>query len=136
MYDICQVFGCWHDEGRLYNCRDSFGCWGYFSRESIKRFADIEAESGVKFHTDCGFLSVVGPEFLGLQDWLGWTGEVSRARGAQLYNSIQLSRQFPFLSVPADGFGCHEAAGAGGGFISPRQFVVAQQEIAKAGVAR
>ena len=131
-----QVFGCWHDEGRLYNCRDSYGCWGHFSRESIKRFAAIEAESNTRFHVDCGFLSVVGPEYLGLQDWLGYTGDVIRARGAALYNSVQLTRQFPFLSVPGDGLGCHEAAGAGGGYISPRQFVSAQQEIAKAAGCR
>ena len=76
---------------------------------------------------------MVGPNYLGLQDWLGYTGDVIRARGAALYNSVQLTRQFPFLSVPGDGLGCHEAAGAGGGYISPRQFVSAQQEIAKAG---
>ena len=101
-------------------------------RETL-RFPDIEAESGVRFQTDCGFLSVVGPKYLGLQDWLGWTGEVIRARGANLHNSIQLSKQFPFLSVPSDALGCHELPGHGGGFISPRSFVAAQQEIAKAG---
>ena len=142
------MFGCWHDEGRLYNCRDSYGSWGYFSRESISRsesetlflteretlrFPDIEAESGVRFQTDCGFLSVVGPRYLGLQDWLGYSGEVIRARGANLHNSLQLSKQFPFLGVPPDALGCHELPGHGGGFISPRSFVAAQQSLARAG---
>ena len=131
-YSLLQVFGCWHDEGRLYNCRDSYGCWGHFSRESIKRFAAIEAESGVEFQRDCGFLSVVGPAYLGLQDWLGYTGQVMKERGAELYNSVQLTKRFPFLSVPGDGLGCLEPAGAGGGYISPRQFVRAQQIIARA----
>ena len=97
------------------------------------RFPDIEAESGVRFQTDCGFLSVVGPKYLGLQDWLGYTGEVIRARAANLHNSVQLSQQFPGLSVPPDALGCHELPGHGGGFISPRAFVSAQQEIATAG---
>ena len=97
------------------------------------RFPDIEAESGVRFQTDCGFLSVVGPKYLGLQDWLGYTGEVIRGRGASLHNSLQLTKEFPFLSVPSDALGCHELPGHGGGFISPRSFVSAQQEIARAG---
>ena len=87
----------------------------------------------MRFQTDCGFLSVVGPKYLGLQDWLGYTGEVIRARGANLHNSLQLTKEFPFLSVPSDALGCHELPGQGGGFISPRAFVSAQQEIARAG---
>ena len=43
-YYYSQIFGCWHDEGRLYHAGESgSSLWGKLSRESIKRFYETRS---------------------------------------------------------------------------------------------
>ena len=46
--------GCWHDEGRITRRLDSDPVWAVLASRSISRYAEIERESKIKFHTPVG----------------------------------------------------------------------------------
>jgi len=52
------VFGSHYDEGRIYRTLDPNPVWATLAARSIARYAEIEAESGIQFHDEAGFLAV------------------------------------------------------------------------------
>ena len=129
---MLKVFGCWHDEGRLYYSRKNWATWSYFARESVGRFQDIENRSGgVKFHVNCGYLGVAGPQYQGYDDWCRATDTMVEQHGARLIMAEEIPTVFPFMQLPPSSRGCYEVAGGGAGYLSPRKLVQAQQMIAR-----
>jgi len=126
-----EIFGCWHDEGRLYYSRKNWATWSYFARETVARFKEIEELSGVKFSEDCGYLGVAGPKFHGYNDWCKSTKEMVKGFGSKMLQPEDVPVLFPFMQIPSASLACYEGPGQGAGYLSPRKLVQAQQKIAQ-----
>lgn len=119
------AFASHYDEGRITRMNDRRPFFARVSAASIRRYVEIEAESGIPFFTECGALIAGGPEYMAAVEAAteGLDVECDRldARG--------LKARFPFLVVPEGFTGSHEPRNAG--HISPRNLVAAQQEAAR-----
>ncbi|KAK7075764.1 hypothetical protein SK128_010734, partial [Halocaridina rubra] len=49
-----EIFGCWYDEGRIYRRSDSQQTWSILATESVARYKELEALTGIKFHLEVG----------------------------------------------------------------------------------
>lgn len=129
------VFSSHYDEARITRGFDGDPVWAELAQRSIRRYAEIEARSGIRFFTEAGCL------FTG--NGKGLAGDyVSRALvstdrlglGVETIGSDALAGRFPMFSLPSDHDGYFEAHNAG--HVNPRALVRAQCTIAAAQGAR
>ncbi|WP_317055904.1 NAD(P)/FAD-dependent oxidoreductase [Roseovarius rhodophyticola] len=127
------VFASHYDAGRITRTLDPDPFWARASADSIARYGDIQAESGIPFYTECGLL-MAGPsghpaitktQALAIQESYEF----------QSYSAGALSSRFPDFSFDASTHALFEPKGAG--YIDPRALVAAQIAIAQnAGATR
>jgi sarcosine oxidase len=120
------VFASHYDEGRMTRFVDPDPVWAVTAKRSIERYAEIEAESGIRFFTPSGYLGLSGPG----SDYLERAEASGRLLGAQTewLDAAAIRQRFPFLNVTDDKHGLHETGLAG--HISPRAMVAAQCAVA------
>ncbi|RBI86306.1 N-methyl-l-tryptophan oxidase [Rhodosalinus halophilus] len=126
------VFASHYDEGRITRRLDPAEFWSRVSRASIDRYAEIEAASGVSFHSPVGAM-LAGPERGAA---IRSTAAVQAAAGfeAETLRAPDLARSFPYFAFPDTTLALHEMGGAG--HISPRRLAVAQRTAALRAGAR
>jgi sarcosine oxidase len=121
------VFASYYDEGRMTRMVDPFMQWAVTATESIKRYADLERESGISFFTPAGYLGIGDPT----SSYNARCATSGSALGAAIehLDAATIRSRFPFLSVRADADGLVETGTAG--HISPRAMVEAQTRLAE-----
>lgn len=133
--DHNDVFGSHYDEGRIYRILDSDPIWARLAERSIARYAEIEAQSGIRFQEQAGMLGVTmrAPGGESPRRDRGAPGGVAAAYGRvgdtlgvsfERLTGAALAERFPYLSFGADADGVFETGTAG--HISPRRMVAAQ----------
>lgn len=125
--DHAGVFGSHYDEGRMTRFVDPMAEWAITAHQSIQRYRDIEARSGVTFHDPVGYLG------------LGYPGSTYNARCAAMADAYgiaiervdtdTLRQRYPFIDIEDGVDGLIELGGAGS--ISPRNLVRAQTVLAE-----
>ena len=119
--------GAWHDEGRITRMFDGNpAIWGEMAAESIRRYRDIEAESGIPFYTERGFLRIsIGDDHKMEKSMI----EIKNS-GFQCgkLTASECSKMFPLMRFPENSVAYHQPNNSG--FINPRKMVEAQLEIA------
>ncbi len=131
--DHHDVFGSHYDEGRIYRILDRDPIWARLAERSIARYPEIEAQSGIQFHSEVGMLaaSVAGSaEFV---EGYARTGDALGVRFDRL-DAVGLAQRFPYLRFGPTGSGAFESQRAG--HISPRRLVAAQTVAAERHGAR
>ena len=125
------VFASHYDQGRITRVLDPSPLWGTLARESIGRYTDIEAKSGIRFHHRVGCLRATD------------LAENARAIDAcaeafkpphQRLDAAACHAAFPFLAFSDDFEAWDESGDAG--YINPRQLIQAQLKIAEANGAQ
>jgi len=121
------VFGSHYDEGRITRLLDPHPVWEELAANSIARYAEIEAESGIRFFTEAGLL-------IGAPKNSEYVQKLQDVRDKNNINSAELSgtslrSAFPFLSFDDDMIMLHQPQKAG--HVSPRNLVAAQSEAAR-----
>lgn len=119
------AFASHYDEGRITRINDRRPFFARASAASIRRYGEIEAESGIPFFTECGALIAGGPDYIAAVEIATEALSVKREH----LDRQQLKVRFPFLAIPEGFTGYHEPENAG--HISPRNLVAAQQEAAR-----
>ncbi|MEM6940000.1 MAG: FAD-dependent oxidoreductase [Pseudomonadota bacterium] len=121
------VFASHYDEGRMTRHVDPTEAWSITAGQSIKRYRDLEARSGVSFYNPVGYLGLGYPGST-YNDRCAATGQTL---GAEIYRleTAALCAAFPYLNVPDGVDGLVERGGAG--YISPRRLVAAQNRLAE-----
>ncbi|MCF4130065.1 NAD(P)/FAD-dependent oxidoreductase [Methylobacterium sp. SyP6R] len=122
------VFASHYDSGRITRTIDADPDWALLAQRSIARYAEIEAESGISFHTEVGCV-IAAPKageaimrFIATRDRVGV--DVAELDPAELRSA------FPALRFPEEYTGLLEMRAAG--IIDPRALVAAQVRLAKA----
>jgi sarcosine oxidase len=130
------VFASHYDEGRITRTIDPDPVWAMLARNSIGRYRDIEAATGISFYREAGAL-LTGA---GSSDGRAYVDRTQRAADvadvvAERLAGETLKQRFPWFSFPEGSEGIYEATGAG--HISPRRLVAAQTQLAgRAGATR
>lgn len=124
------AFASHYDEGRITRMNDRKPFFARASAASIRRYGEIETESGISFFTPCGALMA------GSADYMAAIDDATEGLGVvcDRLDADALKARFPFLGLPEGYTGAHERENAG--HISPRNLVAAQQEAAKRHGAR
>jgi len=129
LQDSLEAFGCHADEGRITRRLDVDSVWAELATRSMARYAQIEEESGVKFHAAVGCLAV------GRRggSYLEAVAETAKRSGVELreLDEDSLRAKWPYLRLDASLFEDHgEYAGlyeeGQAGHLSPRKLVAAQ----------
>ena len=113
------------DMGRIVRPLDAEGRerWTRWNVESIEAFGDIETRSGVDFFQRCGSLACGTGAFVERPARLLEQSGVPHAR---LESGADVTRRFPFLSVPATHVGVVDDVG---GFVDPGAMIRAQNAL-------
>jgi len=121
------VFASHYDEGRMTRIVDPDPAWAQTAKNSIERYAGIEAESGVPFFTNSGYLGLGKPA----APYLRNSAAIGRELGAEIeqLDAAAIRARFPFLAIPDDTEGLWELDRAG--HVSPRRMVEAQSRAAE-----
>ena len=124
-----EIFGAWHDKGRITWMLDTNDCWRLLGEKSLSRYRYIEESSGVSFYQEVGFLSLVDEDFNEKED-LENTVEILRqsSYNCDFLDSSNAARKFPYLNISEGKFGYHQQDYSG--YINPREMVKAQKVIA------
>ncbi|OWU86471.1 N-methyl-l-tryptophan oxidase [Oceanicola sp. 22II-s10i] len=126
------AFGSHYDEGRITRSLDATPFWSEVSRASIARYAEIEAESGVRFFTECGSL-IAGMQGAAPLQRIAEGAERDGIPFRTLTDGT-LAETFPMFSFPQGAEGLFEPTAAG--YINPRRLVAAQGVAAERAGAR
>lgn len=121
------VFASHYDQGRITRILDPSPLWGKLARESIARYAVIEAESGVIFHHRAGCLRAT--------DIAERVAEVEACAAAyqpphRRLDAAGCQEAYPYLAFSDDYVAWDERGEAG--YINPRQLIEAQLTAAQA----
>ena len=113
------------DMGRIVRPLDAEGRerWTRWNVESIEAFGDIETRSGVDFFQRCGSLACGTGAFVERPARLLEQNGVPHVR---LESGADVTRRFPFLSVPATHVGVVDDVG---GFVDPGAMIRAQNAL-------
>ena len=132
MPDHHGVFASHYDEGRITRSLDPDPFWSRVSRASITRYGEIEAQSGIPFHTERGVVMAGAEGSVAMER----IGAVAARDGIECdrLGDAALARRFPDFRFPPGTHGWHESRGAG--HISPRRLVAAQTRAAERAGAR
>lgn len=124
------VFSSHYDSGRITRTLDSDYVWGLLADRSIKRYRQIEEESGVRFANMVGCLKVVPDNEWG-RKYIAANEAVGKRLGSDFekLSRADLNRYFPYLNFPKNTIGLFERSTAG--FIDPRELKKAQNVIAE-----
>ncbi len=124
------AFASHYDEGRITRMNDRKPFFARASAASIRRYGEIEAESGIPFFTPCGALMAGSDTAMAAIE--------SATRGLEVVCDHlapdALAQRFPYLSLPPGYSGKYEPGDAG--HVSPRNLVAAQQAAARRHGAR
>src|SRR4051794_33991326 len=118
--DHHDVFGSHYDEGRIYRILDGDPIWGRLAERSIARYAEIEAQSGIRFHEQVGMLAADMRTPPALAVAYARTGEALDASFEHL-TGAELAGRFPYLRFNPETAGLFELQT--GGHISPPPLV-------------
>lgn len=124
------VFSSHYDEARITRGFDGDPVWAQLAQRSIRRYAEIEAGSGIRFFSEAGCLFTGNGK--GLAGDYASRALVSADRlglGVETIGSDAMAGRFPMFSLPADHGGYYEAHNAG--YVNPRALVKAQCAIAE-----
>jgi sarcosine oxidase len=119
------AFASHYDEGRITRMNDRRPFFARVSAASIRRYGEIEAESGIRFFTECGALIAGGPGYMAAVE----AARVGLGVDCERLDADGLRARFPFLAIPEGYAGDFEPRNAG--HISPRNLVAAQQDAAR-----
>lgn len=124
------VFSSHYDEARITRGFDGDPVWAELAKRSIGRYAQIEAESGIRFYHEAGCLFVGNGEGLG-GDYVAGAMAARDMLGldVQMLDNPNLASCFPMFALPGDHEGWFEARNAG--YVNPRALVKAQCAIAE-----
>lgn len=116
------VFASHYDAGRITRSLDPDPFWAQASAASIARYAELEADSGIRFYTEKGLL-MTGPS---RHKALTWSESVALQKGYEFrsYMAGALAVRFPEFAFASTTRGLFEPKGAG--YIDPRAMVAAQ----------
>ncbi len=115
-------FASHHDVGRITRIAGRDALWTEIAARSLERYADIEARSGITFHTPCGMVAVYGDA----DDWVAragpWGSGARRvdAGWVRRETGIAYDGDMPMLFEPAPA-----------GHIDPLAMVEAQTRLAE-----
>lgn len=124
------VFASHYDQARITRIIDPDPVWAQLAARSIDVYDEIEAASGIQFHTRSGGLRV-SPDLTAPEDLLNQAEQVGKEVGA-VFGRLQqseLTQRFPFLHFAKGTVALWERGGAG--HINPRLLVQAQLTIAE-----
>ncbi len=130
------VFASHYDEGRITRTIDPDPVWAKLACNSIGRYRDIEAATGISFYREVGSLLTGAGTGDGRQ-YVERTENAARGANVQAerLSHADMQARFPWFSFPDGTEGVFEARGAG--HISPRRLVMAQAQLAeRAGAER
>lgn len=117
------IFGCWFDEGRVYRRVAELHTWSVLATESVARYSRLEEETGIKFHTEVGYLHAT-PDTQEFEELMA----VSRRHELEADDVTASWRtRFPYLNFGED---CRVFLEKNAGHLSPRDLVRAQQTAA------
>lgn len=122
--------GAWFDEGRSTKVFDNSPYWQDLAVKSIRRYRDIESESGVGFFSESGYMyattsAAQNPKYtLRTAQTVHLTGN-----SCERVTKAMFTNDFPYLSLPEDEV-CYYQPDMSG-HLNPRSLVAAQQKIAK-----
>ena len=124
------VFADHYDEGRITRILDPHVVWAKLARESIRRYRDMEARSGIGFYYEVGQLSV-GPTDRAVSEYVPDSERVmiDLDEPFEKLDAQALKMRFPSQSFEAQCSGLYQSVDAG--HISARGIVAAETEIAK-----
>src|SRR5437870_3494326 len=108
------VFASHYDQGRITRIIDPDPVWAHLAARSIAVYPEIEAQSGITFHTRSGGLRV-SPDVTAAGDTLNRAEETGKEYDA-IYSRLaqtELAQQFPFLHFTPGTVGLWERGGAG-----------------------
>ncbi|SCX30773.1 Monomeric sarcosine oxidase [Agrobacterium sp. DSM 25558] len=125
------VFSSHYDEARITRGFDGDPVWAELAKRSIGRYAQIEAESGIRFYHGAGCLFTGNGKGLG-GDYVSGAMAARDRLGleVEVLDSAKLGQRFPMFDLPDDHDGWFEPRNAG--YVNPRALVKAQVAIAKA----
>ncbi|XP_063883722.1 N-methyl-L-tryptophan oxidase-like isoform X3 [Scylla paramamosain] len=120
-----EIFGCWHDEGRVYYRISPLHTWQVVSSRSIERLANLEELTGIKICTKTGCIHIYKDKKKHEENI-----EVSRQLDLEGQDiSHTWKNIFPFLNMPEGASICYEEKCAG--HLNPRRLVEAHQKAAQ-----
>ena len=119
------VFASHYDQGRITRILDPHPVWGRLAQRSIPRYAEIEAQTGVKFHFPVGGLRAT-PDTSDPKDTVEDAERIGQEWGVDFdtLDRAGLAQHFPYWSFPETATGLWERGQAG--YINPRSLVKAQ----------
>ncbi|XP_069102650.1 monomeric sarcosine oxidase-like [Argopecten irradians] len=122
-----EIFGAHYDEGRVTRCSDPDPVWATLAQNSINRYRELEATSGVTFYSETGCL-MSGPP--GGQFMTNTQETVTSQNIQHDYLTPELLRKrFPYLNLRDTDEAIFETKNAG--YISPRGMIDAQKRVAR-----
>jgi sarcosine oxidase len=92
------VFASHYDSGRITRTMDDDPDWALLARRSIARYADIKAESGMRFYAEVGCIVAVPDASEAIMRLLATCKQVGAA--AHLLDAAALRSAFPALRFP------------------------------------
>jgi glycine/D-amino acid oxidase-like deaminating enzyme len=117
------VFGSHYDEGRIYRILDPNPIWAALAARSLARYEEIEAQSGIRFHDEVGFLAFANEgDGSGIEKYAR-TGAEQGGR-VERVDAARLAARFPYLRFSSQAVGAFEPTDAG--YLSPRRLVEVQ----------
>ncbi len=124
------VFSSHYDEARITRGFDGDPVWAELAKRSIGRYAQIEAESGIRFYHEAGCLFTGNGKGLG-GDYVSSAMAARDRLGleVEVFGSSQLGQRFPMFDLPDDQKGWFEPRNAG--YVNPRALVKAQVAFAQ-----
>ncbi|WP_416407141.1 FAD-dependent oxidoreductase [Agrobacterium rosae] len=124
------VFSSHYDEARITRGFDGDPVWAELAKRSIGRYAQIEAESGIRFYHEAGCLFTGNGKGLG-GDYVSGAMAARDRLGleVEVLGSSQMGQRFPMFDLPDDHDGWFEPRNAG--YVNPRALVKAQVAIAE-----
>ena len=126
------LYRAWSDEGRITRVFDLNPNWRELAAESIKRYKDIEKESGIMFFHEVGYLTLVDENYPNPKK-LTETAEELNNTGytcKKVAGKQGAASSFPYLDLLPGVWGFSQPDKAG--HLSPRALVAAQQKLAEA----
>lgn len=119
-----EVFGSWFDEGRI--CRQIAGdrTWSVLAVKSMKRYRELEKQSGINFYTESGFAQVMQN-----RDDFHHAMKMIEQDGLHAEDCTKSwKKHFPYLNLPDDAYVIWERNISG--YLNPRNLVKAHQKAA------
>lgn len=131
------AFASHHDSSRFYRTLDPQRTWAIASDRSMRRYSDLEKESGIKFHKPGGNLRVYPPEqAAGTYFSIEQMKKVANEEGLEVEyenydNSNSIMRDFPYFSFP-EGLHANYETSKTAGIMDPRKQIQAHLKLARA----